>query len=43
MTDSIELRWPSGQIDRLQNIAVGQTIVVTEGRGVSAQRSYARR
>lgn len=43
MANSIELRWPSGQIDRLQNVAAGQTIVVTEGKGVSERRGYAGR
>jgi hypothetical protein len=32
---------PAG-IDRLQNIAPGQTIVVIEGKGVSERRSYAK-
>jgi len=40
--DSIEIRWPSGQIDRLQDIASEQTIVVTEGTGVTQRRSYSR-
>ena len=39
----IDIRWPSGQIDRLQNIAPGQTIVVIEGKGVSERRSYTKR
>jgi hypothetical protein len=38
--DSIEIRWPSGQIDRLANIDAGRTITVTEGKGVSVTRPY---
>ncbi len=34
--DAIEIRWPSGQVDTLSNIAAGQTITVTEGKGVTA-------
>jgi len=40
--DAIEIRWPSGQIDRLSNVAAGQTIVVTEGQGITANRKYGR-
>jgi hypothetical protein len=28
--DSIEIRWPSGQIDKLSAVPAGQTITVTE-------------
>jgi enediyne biosynthesis protein E4 len=38
--DGIEITWPSGQADHLANVAVGQTIVVTEGKGVTANRPY---
>jgi hypothetical protein len=38
--DSIELRWPSGQVDHLSNIASGQTITVKEGSGIVQQRPY---
>ncbi len=31
--DAIEIRWPSGQIDKLENVAAGQTITVQEGKG----------
>jgi hypothetical protein len=40
--DSIELRWPSGQLDHLANVAVGQTVIVTEGKGQTSSRPYAR-
>jgi hypothetical protein len=38
--DAVEVRWPSGQADKLSNIEAGQTITVTEGKGVSATRKY---
>lgn len=31
--DSIEIRWPSGQVDKLEKVAAGQTITVQEGKG----------
>jgi hypothetical protein len=40
--DAIELRWPSGQIDHLSNIAAGQTITVAEGKGQTSARPYAK-
>jgi enediyne biosynthesis protein E4 len=40
--DSIEVRWPSGQVDRLSNVAAGQTITVTEGKGQTSARPYAK-
>jgi enediyne biosynthesis protein E4 len=40
--DAIELRWPNGQIDHLSNIAAGQTIIVTEGKGQTSARPYAK-
>src|SRR5688572_20156264 len=30
--DSVEIRWPSGQIDRLSNVAAGPIVVVQEGK-----------
>jgi hypothetical protein len=41
--DSVEIRWPSGQIDKLTAVAAGQTITVTEGKGVTASRKYGTR
>jgi hypothetical protein len=31
--DSVEIRWPSGQVDKLEKVAAGQTITVQEGKG----------
>jgi hypothetical protein len=38
----IEIRWPSGQVEQLKNVAGGQTVTVTEGKGISNTRSYRR-
>src|SRR5260221_396994 len=40
--DAIEIRWPSGQVDRLSNVAAGQTITATEGKGQTSSRPYAK-
>jgi hypothetical protein len=40
--DSVEIRWPSGAIEKLANIHAGQTVTVTEGKGVTASRDYAK-
>jgi hypothetical protein len=39
-TDTIEIRWPSGQIDHLSNATAGQTITVTEAKGITASRPF---
>jgi len=38
--DTIEIRWPSGQIDRLSNATAGQTVTVTEGKGITSTRKF---
>ena len=38
--DSIEIHWPSGQVDKLVNVNAGQTITVQEGKGILASRPY---
>lgn len=38
--DEIEIDWPSGQVEKISNVAAGQTITVTEGKGVTASRKY---
>src|SRR5260370_29599551 len=40
---SAEIRWPSGQVDHLTNVAADQTITVREGGGITSHRAYARR
>jgi len=41
--DTIELRWPSGQVDHLSNVPAGQIITVKEGRGLIAAKPLAKR
>jgi hypothetical protein len=38
--DTIEVRWPSGQTDRLSNVPAGQTVTVTEGKGITAVHPF---
>ncbi len=38
--DAIEIRWPSGQVDKLSNLNTGQAVVVTEGKGVTGSRTF---
>jgi hypothetical protein len=38
--EMIELRWPSGQVDRLSNVSARATISVTEGKGITSTRNY---
>jgi hypothetical protein len=38
--DAMEIRWPSGQVDKLSNIAAGQTVTVTEGKGITGTRKF---
>jgi hypothetical protein len=32
--ESLEITWPSGQVDRLTNLSIDQIIAVKEGTGV---------
>jgi hypothetical protein len=38
--DTLEIRWPSGQLDKLSNIPTGQTITITESKGITANRKF---
>jgi hypothetical protein len=38
--DSVEIQWPSGQLDRLSNIDAGQSVTVQEGKGITSTRAY---
>jgi len=40
--DSVNVYWPSGQVDKLSNINAGQTITVQESKGIFASRPYAK-
>jgi enediyne biosynthesis protein E4 len=41
--EAIEIRWPSGRAEQLQNVATSQTVTVTEGNGISATRAYGKK
>ena len=38
--DSIEVRWPSGQLDRLPAAAAGATLTITEAKGITATHRF---
>jgi hypothetical protein len=38
--ETIEIRWPSGQIDHLSNVQAAETITVTEGKGQTSSHPY---
>jgi hypothetical protein len=38
--EAIEIRWPSGQLDRLSSVPAGATTTVTEGKGITARREF---
>jgi hypothetical protein len=40
--DTVEIQWPSGQVDKLSNINAGQTVTVEEGKGITANRLYSK-
>ncbi len=41
--DTIEVQWPSGQVDKLANVDAGQMVTVEEGKGIVAERAYGSR
>jgi hypothetical protein len=38
--ETVEIQWPSGQVDKLANVNAGQTVTVLEGKGVISSRLY---
>jgi hypothetical protein len=40
--DSVEISWPSGQVDHLSNLDGDQTVIVEEGKGVTSSRKFRR-
>jgi len=36
--ESLEITWPSGQVDRLANLPIDQIIAVKEGSGIVPRR-----
>jgi hypothetical protein len=41
--DSVEVQWPSGQVDKLANLDARQTVTIQEGKGVIASRAYGKK
>lgn len=40
--DTIEIRWPSGQLDRLSSAPAGAMLTVTEGKGITSRREFSK-
>ena len=38
----LEIRWPSGTVDVLQDVEANQILTITEGRGVTGRTSLRR-
>ncbi|HXN22421.1 MAG TPA: CRTAC1 family protein [Candidatus Dormibacteraeota bacterium] len=38
--DTIEVRWPSGQVDQLTKLSAGNTVTIKEGAGLISMRAY---
>jgi len=38
--DSLEIEWPSGQVDKFSNLNAGQTVTIDESKGIVANRPY---
>lgn len=38
--DAVEIRWPSGQVEKLANVNAGQTFAITEGKGVTSSKAF---
>ena len=38
--DSIEIRWPSGQFDRLSAVTAGATLTLAEGKGITSRHEF---
>lgn len=41
--DRLEVRWPGGDTEAVQNVAVNQIVTIVEGKGVTARAPLARR
>ena len=42
-TSSVEVKWPSGQVDKMAAVAADQTITVQEGKGIVSSRKHSNR
>jgi hypothetical protein len=38
--DSIIVRWPSGQVDRISNVGVNRIITIKEGQGKVEEKAF---
>jgi hypothetical protein len=38
--DSVEVQWPSGQVEKLSGVAADQTVTIEEGKGIVGARAY---
>jgi hypothetical protein len=38
--DTVEIQWPSGQVDKLANVNASQTVTVQEGKGIVGTRAF---
>jgi hypothetical protein len=41
--DTVEIDWPNGQVDKLSNVATGQTVTVEEAKGQVGSRPYGKK
>jgi hypothetical protein len=41
--DGVEIRWPSGQVEKLTNVNAGQTVTMTEGNGITKGFEYGKK
>jgi hypothetical protein len=41
--DRIEIRWPSGQVDTLENVAADHVVCVQEGKGIIKSDSFSKK
>jgi len=41
--DLIEVRWPSGTVDKLTNINANKILTVKEGQGLTSQKDFNRK
>jgi hypothetical protein len=41
--ESVEVRWPGGQVETLRDVAANQIVTVTQGKGITARAPLARR
>jgi hypothetical protein len=38
--DSVEVQWPSGQVEKIAGVAADETVTIREGNGMVAPRKY---